>query len=146
MKIEINIDDYLTEDDKKQLCIDYVRETLRSDDRNKERILNNMAYFASFQIIDSALTPELMSIIREKVAKQIMNLSDFGIFRKKDAWGHDDSAAYLEVKKSVEEHKHLINGLVKKAIMERDYLKDLPDTSEQIGDCVIDALKKGFGL
>ena len=144
MTIELDIDDYLSYDEKKQLCIDYVKETLRGDPRQEERVLGNMAYSAAFAILDSVLTPEMMQSIRETATEQISKVSDFHIFRKKDAWGQEDSPAYVEVRNAVNEHKHLINPLVKQAILEHDYEKDLPDAGENLSWCIIDALKKGL--
>jgi len=144
MQIEINIDDYLTEDEKKQLCIDYVKETLRGDAHHEERVLGNMAYSAAFAILDSVLTPEMMAQVKAQAEKVIRKSTDFGIFRKKDAWGGEDSIAYLEVKKAVEENKHLIAPLVKKTMLERDYLGDLPKSSDYIAEVVIDALARGL--
>lgn len=144
MIITLNIDDYLSYDEKKQLCIDYVRETLRGDTHQEERVLGNMAYEAAFAILDSVLTPEMMQSVRDKATEQITKVSDFHIFRKKDAWGQEDSPAYVEVQKAVAEHKHLINPLVKQAIMKHNYDLDLPDGSENLSWCIIDALKKGL--
>jgi hypothetical protein len=146
MNIELNIDDYLSYDEKKQLCIDYVNETLRGDIHHKERVLSNMAYEAAFAILDSVLTPEMMTSIREKATEQITKVSDFAIFRKKDAWGAEDSPAYLEVKKAVEENKHLIAPLVKKAIQEKDYSAELPKTADDVGYVLVDALVKGLQM
>lgn len=144
MTVEIDIDDYLSNEEKKQICIDYVKETLRGDRSHEERVLSNMAYNAAFAILDSVLTQEMMESIRAKATEQITKVSDFGIFRKKDAWGQEDSLAYLEVQKAVTEHKHLINPLVKQAILEHDYEKDLPDCGDNLSYCIIDALKKGL--
>ena len=145
-KYEIDIDMYLTEEEKKDLCKEYVREVLRSENNpsNTERVLGNIAYNAAYSILDDCLTPEMMNIVREKTIKAIQESSNFGIFRKKDAWGTENSPAYTEVLNAINEHKHLINPLVKKAMIERDYLKDLPNSSDYIGDFIIDALKKGF--
>jgi len=145
-KYEIDIDMYLTEEEKKDLCKEYVREVLRSKNNhsNIERVLGNIAYNAAYAILDDCLTPEMMNIVREKTIKAIQESSNFGIFRKKDAWGTENSPAYTEVLNAINEHKHLINPLVKKAMIERDYLKDLPNSSDYIGDFIIDALKKGF--
>ena len=145
-KYEIDIDMYLTEEEKKDLCKEYVREVLRSENNpsNTERVLGNIAYNAAYSILDDCLTPEMMNIVREKTIKSIQESSNFGIFRKKDAWGAENSPAYTEVLNAINEHKHLINPLVKKAMIERDYLKDLPNSSDYIGDFIIDALKKGF--
>ena len=144
MKVEIEIDDYLSEEEKKQLCIDYVRETLRGDAHHEERVLSNMAYSAAFAILDSVLTPEMMNTVRDKAEEQIKAITDFQIFRKADAWGHEESPAYLEIKKAVEENKHLIAPLVKKAMLERNYLGDLPKSSDYIAEVIIDALARGL--
>lgn len=146
MKVEIEIDDYLTEEDKKELCKEYVRNVLNGDGKSnhKERVLSNMAYSAAFAILDSVLTPEILAAVRDKAAEVINNASDFGIFRKADAWGAEDSVAYVEVKMAVEEHRHLIKPLVKKAILEHDYAKELPNSSDYIGEVIIDAIQKGL--
>src|SRR5512136_45767 len=114
MKVEIDIDDYLSDEEKKELCKEYVRDTLRGDGLNHtERVLSNMAYSAAFAILDSVLTPEMMETIRAKATEQITKVTDFHIFRKADAWGAENSEAYLEVKNAVAEHKHLINPLIR---------------------------------
>jgi hypothetical protein len=145
MKVSINIDDYVTDAEKKQLCIDYINETLRGNDEyDKERILYNMAYMASYKILDDALTHDMMEMIKQKAVEIISNFSSYDIFRKRSQWETEDSVAYTEIQNAVREHKHLISPLVKKAIIEHDYSKDLPDSPECIGDCIIDAIKKGL--
>ena len=86
----------------------------------------------------------MMETIKAKATEQIAKVDDFHIFRKADAWGAEDSKAYLEVKKAVEEHKHLINPLVRKAIEERDYSKDLPEVGDYLGEVLVDAIRKGL--
>jgi hypothetical protein len=144
MKVEIDIDDYLSEDEKKELCKEYVRVTLRGNENHKARVLSNMAYSAAFAILDSTLTPEMLETVRNKTVEQIGNITDFHIFRKKDVWGQEDSIAYLEVKKAVEENKHLIAPLVKKAMVEYDYLGELQNSSNYIAEVIIDAIAKGL--
>lgn len=141
--MEINIEDYLSKDEIKEICKDYVKDLLYSRNENhKERVLMNMAYQAAFSIIDDCLDEEDKQLIKEKVFKIINDPTSYSIFRKKDVWGMEDSEAYIEVKKAVEEYKPLINKLVKKAIMEKDYISELD--SNYIGECLIKALKKGL--
>lgn len=144
MKIEINIDDYLSEEEKKDLCIEYVKEVLRGDKHHKERVLSNMAYNASYKILDESLTEENIKTIKTKVKKIILNDHAYGIFRKKDAWGQEDSEAYKEVKRSIEKHKHLIDDKVKQAIVNRDFDKDVDDNYLFLGEAIINALKIGL--
>lgn len=142
-KIEININDYLSKEEIKELCIEYVKDTLKGNKHHEERILNNLGYHASYAILDSVLTQEMMEIVRKRVLKQITDC-DFGIFRKKDAWGSEDSEAYLEVKKAVAEHKHLISGLVKDCILKKDYEAEINENGSYLVDFLIEALKTGL--
>lgn len=144
INIEIDVDDYLSKEEKKELCIGYIKETLRGSENHKERVLSNMAYNAAEYLLDFALTKEQKNKIKNNIEKQIKELYGVSLFRKKDAWGSEDSEAYLEVKKSVLKHKHLIDDLVKKAITERDYTKELEDNADYIGECIVEAIKKGL--
>lgn len=144
MKIEINIEDYLSEEEIKEICKDHVKSILKFQIKDPERILSNMAYYSAFAICDSILTPEMMEIVRNKTVKVIKDPTSYNIFRKKNAWENEDSPAYLEVKRSIEEHKHLISPLIKRTIEERNYLQDLEDDSCYIGDFIVEAIKKGL--
>jgi len=144
--IEINIDDYVSEEEKKELCIEYIKETLRGsgNDNHKERVLSNMAYAAAEKLLNSALTAEDIHMIQISVKDIIKDPSSYSLFRKKNAWGLEDSVAYLEVKKAVEKYKHLIDGLVLQAIKNRDYAKELNANADYIGEAIVQAITKGF--
>lgn len=144
MKLTIKVDDYLSEAEIKELCREYVKETLAGNSSHKERVLSNMAYSSAYAILDTELTEDDKSKIRNKMKEIISDPSSYSVFRKKDAWGEEDSAAYIEVKKSIEEHKHLISGLVKKAILKWNYSKELPEASDYVGEYILDALRRGF--
>jgi hypothetical protein len=146
MNTEINIDDYVSEEEKKELCIEYIRQTLRGDgnENHKERVLSNMAYTAAHSLIDESLSQEDIEIIKLKTKEIILNSSNYGVFRKKDAWGSEDSVAWIEVKKAIEENKYLINDLVKKAILSRDYEKDLNGYENYFIETIMAIFKKGL--
>lgn len=146
MKIEINIDDYVSDQDKRSLCLEYIREILRGDgnSNHKERVLSNMAYNSAYRLLDDALTKEDLKTIRTKTKKIIQDKSSYGIFRKKDVWGQEDSVAWVEVKNAIETHKHLISDLVKDAILNRDYEDDLNSYEDYFIYSVIEIFKKGL--
>lgn len=144
MKIKIDINDYLSEQEKKDLCIEYVRGILRGSENHKERVLSNMAYSAAGSFLDSALTIEQKNKIKANVEKQIKELYGVSLFRKKNAWGSEDSEAYLEVKKATDKYKYLIDALVKKAITDRDYNQDLEENKEYMVECILEAIRKGL--
>lgn len=145
MKTEINIEDYLSASEIKEICVDYVKEILRSGGApQNERVLGNIAYHCAFAILDEALAETEKQIIREKIRGLLSNPGSYCIFRKKDAWGAEDSPAYAEVKRAVEEHKHLISPLVKQAIVGRDYEADLTPLMEDLGSTLMQILFDGL--
>ncbi|MGD8567363.1 MAG: hypothetical protein PVJ39_04710 [Gammaproteobacteria bacterium] len=145
MKFEIDIEDYLSHEEIKDLCVEYVRKTLSGDgnEHHKERVLSNMAYNSAFAIMDEAIDKKDLQEIRNKVKDILHDPSSYSIFRKKDAWWSEDSAAYLEVKKAISKHKHVIDGLVLKAINERDYQKDVSDPDYLVG-AIMEIFKLGI--
>lgn len=147
-KKEINVLDYLNEDEIRDICVNYIQDRCYNflrDNNEMERILSNMAYSAAFRILDSVLTPEMLEHIKIKTKKHLESDSAYGIFRRRDYWNEqEDSPAYVAQYNAMQEHKHLISPLVKKAILERDYSQDLDDVTVYMSDLISDALKKAF--
>jgi len=139
-RIEIDIDDYLTEEEKKDLCIEYFKKALYGSDNHKERILSNLAYSAAESIIDASLTKEQLHAIKIRALEIIQNITETTVFRKKDAWGSLDSIAYTTLQEAMEENKDIIKEKVKDAILKKDYLKDLSDQKEIIREILLNAI------
>ena len=146
-KLTVNISDYLTDEDILNECKDQCRRSVQeylTDKKNMERVLSNMAYSASYKFLDDCLTDEMMSSIKLKTREIIESDSSFGLFRKKDAWGAVDSPAYSEQKRAMEEHKHLISPLVKKAIQDRDYSEALESLEYSASEIISEGLRMAF--
>lgn len=140
-EITIRVEDYLSNEEIKEICKDYVRSTLYGhSDAHKERVLLNMAYNSAHSIIDDILTDVDKVRLRKDVLKLLKNPSSTMIFRKKDAWGSEDSAAYLEVKRTVAENLDLIRSRVIEAIQLRDYSNDIPRAGDAIMSFIADAI------
>lgn len=141
MLTEINITDYLSEDDIKELCIQHVHQLIR---KGGERLISNLAYEVAYKILDSAIDEESMTTIRNKAKEILQKDSSYNIFRPKDAWGSEDSPAYKTLKSAMEENSQLIKDKVKETILKYDYESQIRKNPEFFAEALVDALKLGF--
>lgn len=81
--VTINIDDYLSEDEKKQIVTDEYRNLVAKsfDSRSEiDRILGNASYHAVWKITDDCLDGDSKEAVRLKVLKVIDNLTEYSVF------------------------------------------------------------------
>ena len=57
--------------------------------------------------------PNCEKTLKEKTIERIRNISDYDIFRRKDAYGAEDSLATKLIDECVKENKNIINDKVK---------------------------------
>lgn len=97
MTIEIDIDKYLTEDDRKRIAEEMYREALAVKIyTDRERIISNVAYHTVSQMCDDII-PNFRELIVEKVKGVVTGLTVSTVFDKPDHWGKGNKAhAMLE--------------------------------------------------
>jgi len=105
-----NMEDYLTEDEKKRIAEDaFCSMCISKFKDDAERIFSNAAFDCVSKMceIDN-------EDVKEKLAKKtieiIDGLSSFTFFQKPDAWGRDGNSNYHLLKYIVEENKHKIES------------------------------------
>jgi len=130
-KIEINIDDYLSEDDKKQLAIDAFKESIKSElfkassgsvqsESEVQRIVGNIAYQPVMNYVQEFI-PDLESKIKESVKNTLLQDSlSFYLFKKKDAWDRGESLAVTFMNEAVRESKKEFKDRIKEEIKNFD--------------------------
>ena len=138
-KMEINIEDYLSHDEVKEIVIDRIRAEvakLFNDEENAKRILSNLSYQIVFDEVDKII-PNSKDVICQKTVN-VINSKDFSfnVFRKGDAWSKA-SSAYLIMENTIKENKHLIEEKVKSTIENRDYTDDVWAKFEELGETFI---------
>lgn len=112
--VEINIDQYLSEDDKREIAASCFRESLtkgllqKTDHKqnydNYERVISNSVYHFLEQEIDSILGADHKEMIRAKVQDTIGKVDyQYSLFRSKSAWEKNDSPAQKIANEAVEE-------------------------------------------
>ncbi|MFY2819694.1 hypothetical protein ACOTI2_08220 [Achromobacter xylosoxidans] len=119
--ITINIDDYLSDEDKRQIARDEFRAACarRSAD-DFERILSNAAYELVQKEVDAAFGGDMASVVRTKAIEVINKLSDFTVFRRPDVWDREPSKGWTCLQETIEEAKPAMAERVLAIIAEMD--------------------------
>lgn len=139
MKLEINVEDYLDDDELKTIIIEEVRRSTRlkmTTDTDTSRIISNACYEMASELCDEHLNAPIKKIIEEKVLEIVNNLSSYTVFSKPDAWDRQPNNMYLFLQKTIEGHKGLIEQIVAENIKKEtlNYLRE--DLNELIIESV----------
>jgi len=111
--MEINVQDYLSEDEMKEIAKDVWADQCRYKlEKDKERIVSNEAYACVFKMVDEVFGENLNQILTEKIVEIIKDMSSFNVFRVKNAWDRDESVAQKVMCQVVEENKHILKETV----------------------------------
>lgn len=142
--MEINIKDYMSDEEIKAIIEDeIVKETRRTLCNEKEitRTLTNISYYELWKKIEEEI-PNCQEIIKEKTKEQMLEMSKFDIFRKRDDFlEYKDSLAQQFLDESVKENKNIIDDKVK-TIMNELSLTDIKYDIQSIIEQYIDNLFK----
>lgn len=110
---EFDIDQYLTEEDKKRICREQFSEVARLKcQADFERIITNSAYLIVRDEVDKLFDGNMQEFLIERVEKVIKELSSFTVFNKPDAWDKTSSKGYDLLQQAVQDAQPLIVGRV----------------------------------
>jgi hypothetical protein len=113
----INIDDYLSEEEKHRIAKEVFTEQCRKRSADDfERIITNSAYHVVWDSMDEFCDKSVMAKLRNKVRSIIDDLTAFNIFRQPDAWHGRENTPYAVLLESVRENTPLLNEKVKAAM------------------------------
>jgi hypothetical protein len=129
MKIEINISDYLSEDDKIEIAKDAFKELVKTelitqfeqDKRTQskrmkdyERIVSNSIFYYLESEIDKLIDADTKELIREGVLKTIKKQDyNYSLFRTKSSWDTEISPAQQVLIEAVNESKDSMKEKIK---------------------------------
>jgi hypothetical protein len=113
----INIDDYLSEEEKHSIAKEVFIEQCRKRSADDfERIITNSAYHVVWDSMDEFCDKSVMAKLRNKVRNIIDGLTEFTVFRQPDAWHKRENTPYSVLLESVRENKPLLDQKVKAAM------------------------------
>ena len=115
--MDINILDYLNEEEIKDICKDEIRSHVRETFKEKDlqRIISNSAYYKAFGIVDDSLPDGYEKTVVENVEKILKESTGFCLFRKADRF-NEASPAQKIVDNAVQKNKEIIESNVTKTI------------------------------
>ena len=138
---EINVKDYLTEDEIKEIVIDEVRNGVRCrDEKNLTRIITNASHYWFRDLISEVIGDSFNIEIENQVKKVLSEVSSYSIIRD-GSYGEKPSKAYLLIQEYVEKHKSILEDKVKEKLenlSEFDILRY--EGREEIADSVSQAI------
>ena len=110
---ELDIDQYLTEEDKRQICREKFADVARMKCKDDfERIITNSAYSIVRDEVDKVFDGKMQEFLIQRVEKVVKELSAFTVFNKPDAWDKTSSKGYDLLQQAVQDVQPLIVGRV----------------------------------
>lgn len=160
METTINIDNYLTDEEQKDIIISEFRSSVRQIickngdngiEQQVERILGNCVLHTITEMFNKHYNSDIENIIIKHVNKTLAeNNLTYHIFHKKDVWGNDDSVGTKILEKAVLNNKDVIEQRVAECIENYNISKSLEDVivsaiEDRISslDSILEAINKG---
>ena len=142
MEMKINVEDYLSRED----IVETIREQLcYAIKKDSERILSNTAYGVVFEAVDKALDGQMQETIKTKVIEIIGKLSNFELFREKNAYGDPQSFGMAVLNNAIEENRPVIKARVKEVVDNFDINKIIEERLDSsLEDILLTALRNGL--
>lgn len=119
--ININIDDYISDQEKKYIAMSAFRSACeRVSEENFERIIANAGYHLVEKEVDAAFDGKMRQKVREKSIEVINGLSTYSVFRPKDVWHNEQSKGWEALQSAIEDNQEAIRERVGKLVQEID--------------------------
>jgi transcription termination factor NusB len=113
----INLEDYLSEDDKIAIAKDAFREhCAKMVQKDFERIITNSAYHVIWEAVAEQFDGDLEETLKSNVYDIINDMSAFTVFRTHNAWNRTANTPFETLCNSVKANKDLLDAKVKQAI------------------------------
>jgi hypothetical protein len=120
--MDIKIEDYLSEEEIKEICKDELHQKIREDMRNLNvnDIIANVSYAEVAAMVDTYVGEDdfCKREIPRKVRDVIAGLSEFTVFQKADAWERKNSIAYDIMQEECRASRPLIKARVEQIVNE----------------------------
>ena len=146
MNIEININDYLSEEEKKELVIQTFKETVKRElldgksdntiqsDSEIQRVIGNISHHIVMKEMQNYI-PDFEDMIKTKVRKCLSESNlNYEIFKVKNAWDSKESLAVTYINETVKECKEIFQNRIKEAIENYDLSKTITDEVSAVFD------------
>lgn len=141
--MEINIKDYLTESEIKEIVIDEFRNSLRNhlrDEKEVTRIISNAPYYKLYEVVDENLPDGYKETIKNKVTELINSIDSYHVFRYDYTTRKAENIGSRIVEEAIVDNKELIKENVQKVINNSD------DIYNRFVDSFLYTIDSGFTI
>lgn len=141
--MEIDPNDYITDEQKREICEDAFREQVRRTARaDFERILSNAGYAIVHKAVDEAFDNKMAETVKDKAIEVIEGISAGTVFRAPNAWEKEPSVAYTHLQAAMAQARPAVIARVQEivAAISEDRLRDMIESS--IADAIIEKLRR----
>jgi len=115
--IEVNLDDYLSEYEKKSIAKQAFYDKCANKYMNDhERLFSNAAYRVVAELVNKEMDNDVSTIIKDKAISIIKDMTGYSIFKAPDAWEREASKGFTILQKALDESAHLIQARVEAII------------------------------
>ena len=146
MNNTINLDEYLSDDEKKDIAVRVFTDKLMSLSQAEiERIVSNNAYEIARDIVDKNFDKEFKQSVKDKLPEIINGLSSYTVFDRGDGYGafkKGATVAWQTVELAVKENEDALKDRVREVISGIDDVTLRDKISEAIYDAVTTPIKE----
>ncbi|HDS1726839.1 hypothetical protein NPS53_07300 [Pseudomonas putida] len=140
-ELTINVDDYLSESDKRRIVTDaFSAAAAAHAQKDFERIISNSAYYLVGEIVDQHFDGNMVATLKDKAISVINNLSSSTVFSPPNAWDRTASKGFEHMQSALDELKPMIHQRVHDLIARYNSEELRSLIEEQIGDAIIKKL------
>lgn len=114
---KMEIEDYLTQEEMKDIATEEFKKLLFSD-KQKERLLTNMSYNLGYGIVKEIITDEELESVKNRTKDLMLNdkmALRNAIYQKPDIWNmkrDSDLIVYNEIQKAIKENIEVVRSKV----------------------------------
>jgi len=139
----IDLDDYVSEDEKKAIAVEeFRRVAAQTCSADFERILRNAAHEIVEKQVDAVFDGGMADTVKAKAVDVIENLTSYTVFGRPNAWDREASKGWTHLQAAIDGAKPLIEERVVAAVaaLTDDEMREL--IGDRIADAVIAKLAK----
>lgn len=143
MEVAIKIEDYLSEEEIKDIAKEQIACAIREKfkkERDIERIITNLSYEFLFKAVSESIGEDSFEKIKNTVVSLLEDDSHirYSIWRRKDAWENEQSPAVDIMYQAIKDNHELIENRVYELISNYDF----NEAKEEIYNVVCNAIEK----
>ena len=145
---EIKVEDYLTEDEIKEIVKEEVRSQVRChNEQDFKRVLMNASYDWFKDLISETMGDDFNEQIEVKIKEVLSEVTAFHVIRE-GSFGESPSKAYKLIQEYVNKHKQILENRVKNSLenmSEYDILryKSREDLADSVSQAIFNTIMKG---